>query len=81
MITKSLGIPRQIKVGHNVSPSLDGRRTGWIAEAVNIDVVGNAGSCLEEGVHEVLEGVILSICYLEGRQLLFFSVLAVHSNQ
>ena len=62
-------------------PSLDGRRAGRIAEAVKIDAVGNAGSCLKEGVHEVLEGVLLSIRYLEGRQLLFFSLLAVHVNQ
>ena len=61
--------------------SLGGRRTGRIAEAVEVNAVGNAGSCLEEGVHEVLEGVLLSIRYLEGRQLLFFSLLAVHANQ
>ena len=61
--------------------SLSGRRTGGIAEAVEVDAVGNASGYLEEGVHEGLEGVLLSIRYLEGRQLLFFSVLAVHSNQ
>ena len=64
-----------------VFPSLDGRRARRIAEVVKIDAVGNAGSCLEEGVHEVLERVLLSIRYLEGRQLLFFSLLAVHANQ
>ena len=68
-------------MGHNVFPSLDGRRTGWIAEAVKIDVVGNTGGCLEEGVHEGLEGVLLSIRYFEGHHLSFFSLLAVHSNQ
>ena len=61
--------------------SIDGRRARRITKVVKIDAVGDAGSCLEEGVHEVLEGVLLSICYLEGRQLLFFSLLAVHANQ
>ena len=58
-----------------------GRRTGRVAEAVKIDAVGDASGCLEEGVHEGLEGVLLSIRYFEGRQLVFFSLLAVHSNQ
>ena len=80
-ITKSLGIPRQIKVKHNVFQSLGGRRTGRIAEAVEVDVVGNTSGCLEEGVHEGLEGILLSIRYLEGSQLVFLSLLAVHSNQ
>ena len=64
-ITKSLGILRQIKVKHNVFESLGGRRTGRIAEAVEVDVVGNTSGCLEEGVHEGLEGVLFSIRYLE----------------
>ena len=61
--------------------SLGGRRTSRIAEAVEVDAVGDTSGCLEEGVHEGLEGVLLSIHYLEGRQLVFFSLLAVHSNQ
>ena len=61
--------------------SLGGRRTGWIAEAVEIDAVGDASGCLEEGVHEGLEGVLLSILYLESSQLVFLSPLAVHSDQ
>ena len=49
---------------HNVFRSLDGRRIGRIAEAVDVDAVGNMSGCLEEGVHEGLEGVLLSIRYL-----------------
>ena len=58
--------------------SLGGRRAGWIVEAIEVDAVGDASGCLEEGVHEVLERVLLHIRHLEGRQLLFFSLLAVH---
>ena len=61
--------------------SLGGRRAGWIAEAVKVDAVGNTSSCLKEGVHEGLEGVLLSIRYLESNQLVFLSLLAVHSDQ
>ena len=61
--------------------SLSGRRTGRVAEAVKVDVVGNASGCLKEGVHEGLEGVLLSIRYLESSQLVFLSLLAVHSDQ
>ena len=61
--------------------SLNGRRVGWITEAVKVDAVGNTSGCLKEGVHEGLEGVLLSIHYLEGRQLVLFSLLVVHSNQ
>ena len=68
-------------MGHNVFLSLGGRRTGWITEAIKVDAVGNTSGCLEEGVHEGLEGVLLSIRYLEGSQLVFLSLLAVHSNQ
>ena len=61
--------------------SLGGRRNGWIAEVVEVDVVGNASGCLEEGVHEVLERVLLSIRHFESCQLVFLSLLAVHSDQ
>ena len=61
--------------------SLGGRRASWIAEAVKVDAVDNMSGCLKEGVHEGLEGVLLSIHYLEGRQLVLFSLLVVHSNQ
>ena len=82
MVTKSLSIPRQIKVKHKVfSQSLGGRKTGRVAEAVEVDAVGNTSGCLEEGFREGLEGVLLSIRYLEGRQLVFFSLLSVHLNQ
>ena len=61
--------------------SLGGRRAGWIAEAVKVDAVGNTSGCLKEGVHEGLEGVLLGIHNIEGRQLVLSSLLAVHSNQ
>ena len=61
--------------------SLGGRRAGWIAEAVKVNAISNTSGCLKEGVHEGLEGVLLSIHNLEGRQLVFFGLLAVHSNQ
>ena len=80
-ITKSLGIPRQIKVKHNVFRSLVRRRVGWITEAVKINAVYNTSGRLKEGVHEGLEGVLLSIHNLEGRQLVCSIVFAVHSDQ
>ena len=46
--------------------SLGGRGTGRIAEADEVDAVGDTSGCLEEGVHEGLEGVLLRIRYLEG---------------
>ena len=61
--------------------SLGGRRAGWIAEAVEVDTVSDTSGCLKEGVHEGLEGVLPSIHNLEGRQLVFSGLLAVHSNQ
>ena len=61
--------------------SLGGRRTGWIVEAVKVDAIGDASGCLKEGVHEVLERVLLSIRYFESYQLVFLSLLAVHSDQ
>ena len=61
--------------------SLGGRRAGWIAEAFKVNVIRNASGSLKEGVHEGLESVLLSIHNLESRQLVFFGVLALHSNQ
>ena len=61
--------------------SLGERRAGWIAEAVEVDIVSNTSGCLKEGVHEGLEGVLLCIHNLEGRQLVFSGVFAVHSDQ
>ena len=61
--------------------SLGGRRAGWIAEAVKVNAVSNMSGCLKEGVHEGLEGVLLSIHNLEIRQLVFPGVLVVHPNQ
>ena len=66
---------------HNVFQSLGGRRIGSIAEAVEVNAVGDVSGCLEEGVHEVMEIMLLSIRHLEGRQLLFFSLLVVHANK
>ena len=81
MITKSLGIPRQIKVKHNVFLSLARRRTGWVAETVKVYAVCNASGGVKESVHEGLEGVPLCVSNLELRQLVFFDVFAVHSDQ
>ena len=61
--------------------SLGGRRAGRIAEAVKVNDVRNTSGSLKEGVHEGLEGVLLSIHNLEGRQLVFSGILAVHSDQ
>ena len=61
--------------------SLGGRRTGRIVEAVEVNAVGNASGCLEEGVLEVLERVLLSIRHFESCQLVFLSLLAIHSDQ
>ena len=66
---------------HNVFQSLGGRRTGRIAEAVEVDAIGDASGSLEEGVHEVLERVLLSVRHFESCQLVFLSLLAVHSDQ
>ena len=63
------------------SQSLGGRRTRLVAEAVKVNAVGNASGCLEEGVHEVLERVLLSVRHFESCQLVFLSLLAVHSDQ
>ena len=57
------------------------RRTGWVAETVKVNVVCNASGGIKEGVHERLESVPLRVSNLEFRQLVFFDVLAVHSDQ
>ena len=80
-ITQSLGIPRQIKVEHNVFWSLIGRRTGWVAETVKVYVVCDASGSVKESVHKGLESVPFCVSNLELRQLVFFDILAVHSNQ
>ena len=61
--------------------SLGGRRTRRIAEVVEVDAVADASGCLEEGVHEVLERVLLSVRHFESCQLVFLSLLVVHSDQ
>ena len=61
--------------------SLGGRRTGRIAEAVEVDAVDDASGCLEEGVHEVLEGMLLGVRHFESCQLVFPCFLVVHSDQ
>ena len=81
MITRSLGIPRQIKIKHNVLLSLIRRRTGWITETVKVYVVCDASGGIKESIHEGLESVPFGVGNLEPRQLVFFDILAVHSNQ
>ena len=61
--------------------SLGGRRAGWVTEAVKVNAIHNVSGSLEEGVHEGLESVLLSIHNLEGRQLVFSGVFVVHSDQ
>ena len=80
-ITQSLGIPRQIKVEHNVFWSLIGRRTGWVAETVKVYDVCNASGSIKKSVHEGLEGVPLCVSNLELCQLVLFDVFEVHSDQ
>ena len=81
MITRSLGILRQISVGHNVFQSLVRRRAGWITETIKINVVCNASGSFKESVYEGLESVLLGVHNLEVRQHVFSDVLAVHSDQ
>ena len=54
MITQSLGIPRQIKVKHNVFRSLVRRRAGWVTETVKVYAVCNASGSVKESVQEGL---------------------------
>ena len=67
-------------MGHNVC-SLGRRRTRWLDEAVEIDVVCDAHAGVKEGVHDGLEVELLCVGNLEGRQLVFSDVLAMHSDQ
>ena len=66
---------------HNVFRSRVRRRTGWVAETVKIYVVCNASGGVKEGVHEILKRAPLRVSNLELRQLVFFDILAVHSDQ
>ena len=68
-------------MGHKVFQSLVRRRAGWITETVKINVVCNASGNFKESVHEGLESVLLGVHNLEGRQLVFSGVFAVHSDQ
>ena len=65
---------------HNVC-SLGERRARWIAKAVKADVVCDASGSVKEGVHKGLESELLGVGNLEGRQLVFSDVLAMHSDQ
>ena len=67
-------------MGQNVC-SLGRRRTRWLDEAVEVDAVYDAHGSVKEGVHEGLEGVLLSVHNLESRQLVFSGVFVVHSDQ
>ena len=66
---------------HNVSWSRVRRRTGWVAETVKVYVVCNASGGVKESVHEGLESVPLCVSNLQLRQLVFFDVFEVHSDQ
>ena len=66
---------------HNVSRSRRRRRTGWVAETVEVDAVCNASGGVKESVHEGLESVPLCVSNLELRQLVLVDILVVHSNQ
>ena len=81
MITQSLGIPRQIREEHNVFRSRIRRRTSWVAETVEVNAVCNASGGVKESVHEGLESVPFGVSNLELRQLVFFDVFVVHSDQ
>ena len=61
--------------------SLVRRRTCWIAETVKVDAVCNVSGGIKESVHEGLESMLLGVHNLEGRQLIFSGVFAVHSDQ
>ena len=61
--------------------SLFRRRTCWIAETVKVDAVCNASGGVKESVHEGLESVPFCVSNLELRQLVFFDVFTVHSDQ
>ena len=81
MVTRSLGIPRLIKVKHNVFRSLVRRRTGRIAETVKVYAICDASGGVKESIHEGLKSVPFGVSNLELRQLVFSDILAVHSNQ
>ena len=66
---------------HNVFWSLIGRRTGWVAETVKVYAVCDASGSVKESVHKGLESVPFCVSNLELRQLVFFDILAVHSDQ
>ena len=57
------------------------RRTGRGDELVQVDPVCNASGSVKKSVHEGLEGVPLCVSNLEQRQLVFFDVFEVHSDQ
>ena len=57
------------------------RRTCWIAETAKVNAVYDASGGIKESVHEGLETVFFGVHNLEGRQLVFSDILAVHSDQ
>ena len=61
--------------------SLVERRTCWIIETDKVDVVCDASGGDKESVHEGLEIVLFGVRNLESRQLVFYDILAVHSDQ
>ena len=66
---------------HNVFLSLVRRRTGWIAATVKVYAICDASGGVKESIHEGLESVLFGVSNLELRQLVFFDIVAVHSNQ
>ena len=57
------------------------RRAGWIAETVKAYAVCDVSGGVKESIHEGLESVLFGVSNLELRQLVFFDILAMHSNQ
>ena len=51
------------------------------AEIVKVYVVCDASGSVKESVHKGLESVPFCVSNLELRQLVFFDILAVHSDQ
>ena len=67
---------------HNVFLLITRWEKDWpCRRSCQVDAVGDASGCLEESVHEVLEGVLLGVRHFESCQLVFLSLLAVHSDQ
>ena len=80
MVTKSLGILRQIKVRLKVC-SLGRRRASWLDKLVQVDSISNTSGSVDEGLHEGLEVISLGVGNLEGHELSFMDFLAMDADQ